>query len=111
MCNALAELQRKGIPISEEEELGAKIAILLHDMGHGRFSHVLENVLIRDVGHADISILIMEALNTCFKVHLNTAIQIFKNVHPKRHLHKMQSWQLDTARMDLRTRVRSFNRF
>ncbi|HEX9510782.1 MAG TPA: HD domain-containing protein [Puia sp.] len=104
MCNALAELQRKGIPISEEEELGAKIAILLHDMGHGPFSHALENVLIRDVGHEDISILIMEALNTCFKGQLNTAIQIFKNEHPKRYLHQLVSGQLDTDRMDYLTR-------
>src|SRR5258708_1279109 len=104
MCNALAELQRKGIPISEEEELGAKIAILLHDMGHGPFSHALENVLIRDVGHEDISILIMEALNTCFKGQLNTAIQIFKNEHPKRYLHQLVSRQLDTDRMDYLTR-------
>jgi HD superfamily phosphohydrolase len=104
MCNALAELQRKGIPISEEEELGAKIAILLHDMGHGPFSHALENVLIRGVGHEDISILIMEALNTCFKGQLETAIRIFKDEHPKRYLHQLVSGQLDTDRMDYLTR-------
>ena len=104
MCNALVELKRKGIPISEEEELGAKIAILLHDMGHGPFSHALENVLIRDVGHEDISILIMEALNTCFKGQLDTAIGIFKNEHPKRYLHQLVSGQLDTDRMDYLTR-------
>src|SRR5258708_38062584 len=104
MCNALAGMQRKGIPSSEEEELVAKIAILLLDMGHGPFSHLLENVLIRDVGHEDISILIMEALNTCFKGQLNTAIQIFKNEHPKRYLHQLVSGQLDTDRMDYLTR-------
>src|SRR3954462_12085848 len=59
MCNALAELQRKGIVITPEEELGAKIAILLHDMGHGPFSHALENVLVRNVSHEEISILLM----------------------------------------------------
>jgi hypothetical protein len=104
MCNALVELQRKGVPITEEEELGAKIAILLHDMGHGPFSHALENVLIRDVRHEQISILIMEALNTCFAGRLDTAISIFKDEHPKRYLHQLVSGQLDTDRMDYLTR-------
>ena len=104
MCNALIELKRKSIPITEEEELGAKIAILLHDMGHGPFSHALENILVRDTGHEDISILIMEALNGCFKGQLDTAIRIFKNEHPKRYLHQLVSGQLDTDRMDYLTR-------
>ena len=104
MCDALAELRRKGIPISEEEALGAKIAILLHDIGHGPFSHALENVLIRETGHEDLSILIMEALNTCFAGQLETAIHIFKNHHPKRYLHQLVSGQLDTDRMDYLTR-------
>ncbi|HTI09124.1 MAG TPA: HD domain-containing protein [Puia sp.] len=104
MCDALAELRRKGIPISEEEALGAKIAILLHDIGHGPFSHALENVLIRETGHEDISISIMEALNTCFGGQLGTAIRIFKNEHPRRYLHQLVSGQLDTDRMDYLTR-------
>jgi len=62
MCNALSELKSKGIEISAAEELGAKIAILLHDVGHGPFSHALENELIKDVHHEAISILIMKFL-------------------------------------------------
>ena len=79
MCNALVELQRKGVAISEEEALGAKIAILLHDIGHGPFSHALENVLIPGVRHEEISILIMRRLNIAFKGALDTAISIFTN--------------------------------
>src|SRR5437868_14953979 len=67
MCNALNELKGKNIEITASEELGAKIAILLHDIGHGPFSHALENELIRDVHHEAISILIMQVLNTEFK--------------------------------------------
>ena len=104
MCNALAELQRKGILITAEEELGAKIAILLHDMGHGPFSHALENVLVRDVSHEEISILLMRALNEEFGGALDTAIAIFTNEHPKQFLHQLVSGQLDTDRMDYLTR-------
>src|SRR5580692_1496323 len=73
MCSALAELQRKGIAITDEECLGAKIAILLHDIGHGPFSHALENVLVRDVHHETLSIMIMRALNKEFNGQLDTA--------------------------------------
>src|SRR5271163_802848 len=76
MGNALAELKSKGFPISAEEELGAKVAILLHDVGHGPFSHALENVLIKDLGHEDISILIMKILNQEFNGQLEIAISI-----------------------------------
>src|SRR5436189_4629386 len=63
MCNALDELRRKGVSITADEELAAKIAILLHDIGHGPFSHALENILIRDLRHEEISRLIMQVLN------------------------------------------------
>src|ERR1700750_2985443 len=75
MCSALHELKRKEGPISPEEELGAKIAILLHDIGHGPFSHALENVLIRDMRHEEISIRIMRALNDEFDGQLETALR------------------------------------
>src|ERR1700754_1229593 len=74
MCNALDELKSKGIVISPEEELGAKIAILLHDIGHGPFSHALEQELITAVHHEAISILIMRKLNEEFTGQLDTAI-------------------------------------
>src|SRR5215469_12062692 len=63
MCSAVNELQRKGFPIDSEEELGVKIAILLHDIGHGPFSHALENILVRGVHHEDLSLQIMKVLN------------------------------------------------
>jgi len=104
MCNALSELKNKGIDITPEEELGAKIAILLHDIGHGPFSHALENILIKDVGHEAISILIMKILNEEFSGQLQTAINIFTNHYPKKFLHQLISGQLDVDRMDYLTR-------
>ena len=100
MCEALNELKSKGIEITSEEELGAKIAILLHDIGHGPFSHALENELIKDVHHEAISILIMQIMNEEFNGQLETAIDIFTNNHPKRFLHQLVSGQLDVDRMD-----------
>jgi hypothetical protein len=104
MCDALSELKGKGVAISEEEELGAKVAILLHDAGHGPFSHALENKLITDVHHEDLSLSIMRVLNMELGGQLDTAIQIFTNDHPKRFLHQLISGQLDTDRMDYLTR-------
>jgi len=100
MCNALGELKSKQVEITATEELGAKIAILLHDVGHGPFSHALENELVKDVHHEAISILIMRALNEEFNGQLQTAIDIFTNNYPKRFLHQLVSGQLDVDRMD-----------
>ncbi len=100
MCNALAELKSKGVAISFEEELGAKIAILLHDMGHGPFSHALEHELIQGVHHEALSLLIMQKLNTEMDQQLHTAIEIFTGAHPKKFLHQLVSGQLDVDRMD-----------
>jgi HD superfamily phosphohydrolase len=100
MCSALNELKGKGVEITASEELGAKIAILLHDVGHGPYSHALENELIKDVHHEAISILIMDVLNKEFDGQLQTAIDIFTNNHPKRFLYQLVSGQLDVDRMD-----------
>jgi uncharacterized protein len=100
MHNALAELKGKGFEISAEEELGAKIAILLHDIGHGPFSHALENELIEGVSHEAISILIMEVLNEIFQGQLDLAMAIFNNNYHKRFLYQLVSGQLDVDRMD-----------
>jgi len=100
MCSALNELKSKGTEITAQEELGAKIAILLHDIGHGPYSHALENELIKDVYHEAISILLMQRLNEEFKGQLQTAIDIFTNTYPKRYLHQLISGQLDVDRMD-----------
>ncbi|MES1217045.1 MAG: HD domain-containing protein [Bacteroidota bacterium] len=104
MCCALNELKSKGFDITAEEELGAKIAILLHDAGHGPFSHALENQLVKDVHHESISILIMKVLNREFNGRLQTAIDIFTNNYPKHFLHQLISGQLDVDRMDYLTR-------
>ena len=100
MNTALNELKSKRVEITAEEELGAKVAILLHDIGHGPFSHALENELIEGVQHESISILLMKKLNAEFKGQLQTAIDIFTDVHPKKYLHQLVSGQLDVDRMD-----------
>ena len=100
VCTALNELKSKGVAITPEEELGAKIAILLHDIGHGPFSHALENELIKNVQHEAISVLLMQKLNEEFGGQLQTAIDIFTNVHPKRFLRQLVSGQLDVDRLD-----------
>jgi HD superfamily phosphohydrolase len=101
---ALTELRNKGVEITREEEQGAKIAILLHDIGHGPYSHALERKLIKGVHHEDISILILQLLNEKLNGQLQTAIEIFTDVYPKRFLHQLVSGQLDVDRMDYLTR-------
>ena len=100
MGNALASLRGKGISISAEEELGAKMAILLHDSGHGPFSHALEKNLIENHDHESVSLLIMQLLNKEMNGALAEAIEIFTNRHPKKFLHQLVSGQLDVDRMD-----------
>jgi uncharacterized protein len=100
MCNALSELKNKGIDITPEEELGAKIAILLHDIGHGPYSHALEHELITGVDHEAISLLIIKKLNEELNNQLKTAIDIFTDKHPKPFLHQLVTGQLDVDRMD-----------
>ena len=104
MSLALNELKSKGVSITEEEETGAKIAILLHDIGHGPFSHALETVLIENMQHEEISLLIMKKMNLEYHGALQTAIDIFTNVYPKKFLHQLVSGQLDVDRMDYLTR-------
>jgi uncharacterized protein len=104
MCIAINELKSKGTDISPEEELAAKIAILLHDIGHGPYSHALENELIKDVHHETISLLIMHALNDEFGGQLTMAIDIFTNKYTKQFLYQLVSGQLDVDRMDYLTR-------
>ena len=100
MSCALGELKNKGTIITPEEELGAKIAILLHDIGHGPYSHALENELIHDVHHEAISLLIMQTLNEEYDQQLQIAIDIFTDNYPKHFLHQLVSGQLDVDRMD-----------
>ena len=100
MGNALDSLKGKGIPITEKEALGAKLAILLHDAGHGPFSHALENNLIGTINHESVSLQIMQKLNAEMNGRLDTAIEIFTNRYPKKFLHQLVSGQLDVDRMD-----------
>lgn len=104
MRKALAILKIKGVKISEEEELGASIAILLHDIGHGPFSHTLEHSLIHKVNHEDLSRIYMHRLNKHFKGKLSMAIDIFEGRYKKKFLHQLVSSQLDVDRLDYLTR-------
>jgi len=104
MRKALAILKSKGNKITEEEELGACIAILLHDAGHGPFSHTLENTLIAKVHHEDISKIYMHRLNKQFNGKLDLAIKIFEGSYKKKFLHQLVSSQLDVDRLDYLTR-------
>ncbi len=104
MSNALQELESKGIDITKEEEQGAKIAILLHDIGHGPYSHALEHILIKDASHEEISILLMKKINEEFKGKLDLAIEIFTGKYSKKFLHQLVTGQLDVDRMDYLTR-------
>ncbi len=109
MHNALYELKQKGVDFTEQEEQAAKIAILLHDMGHGPFSHALESMLVKNFEHEALSLMIMEELNTDFNGKLTMAIEIFKNTYPKKFLHQLISGQLDVDRMDYLTRDSFFS--
>ena len=100
MGEAITTLRGKGHVITEEEALGASIAILLHDVGHGPFSHALEHSLVEGIGHEDVSALVMDALNIEFDGALDTGIRIFRDQYPKRFLHHLVSSQLDVDRID-----------
>jgi len=100
MQKALNILKRKNVAITAEEENGALIAILLHDLGHGPFSHSLEHSIINGSHHEEISLRLMEELNLIFDQKLSLAIQIFKGEYSKMFLTQLVSSQLDVDRMD-----------
>jgi HD superfamily phosphohydrolase len=100
MQEAIALLREKNLEITQEEEQGLLIAILLHDIGHGPFSHALENELIIGVSHERISTYIMEFLNREFHGKLNLALEIFKGTYHKTFLNHLVSSQLDVDRLD-----------
>ncbi len=100
MSEAILSLQQKGLFIFDSEAEAVEAAILMHDIGHGPFSHVLENTLIRGIGHEDISLLMMERINRDLGQQLGMAIAIFRDQYPKRFLHQLISSQLDMDRLD-----------
>jgi len=100
MSEAVLSLQQKGIFIFDTEAEAVEAAILMHDIGHGPFSHVLENTLIHGISHEDISLMMMEEINRHFNGALNLAISIFKGDYPKNFLHQLISSQLDMDRLD-----------
>jgi HD superfamily phosphohydrolase len=108
MCIAINELKDKGIEITSEEAVAAKAAILLHDIGHGPYSHALEKVLLKGISHEELSLVIMQKLNEDenpkLKGNLSLAIKIFTNQYPKKFLHQLISGQLDVDRLDYLSR-------
>ena len=104
MSKAILTLQQKGNFIFDSEAEAVGAAILMHDIGHGPFSHVLENTLISGISHEEISLLMMERINRDLGNRLNLAIKIFKNEYPKRFLHQLISSQLDVDRLDYLSR-------
>ena len=105
MQEGMSMLLQKGVDITNEENEAAQIAILLHDVGHGPFSHVLEHTLVHGITHEEISLLMMEQIDkdlaTADEPHpLGVAIDIFRNEYPKHFFHQLLSSQLDVDRMD-----------
>ena len=100
MTEAIEVLRRKGHIIHDEEEEAVTIAILLHDIGHGPFSHALENSLVSFTTHEELSDLFMERLNDDLNNTLTLAIRIFRNQYSKKFLHQLVSGQLDMDRLD-----------
>jgi uncharacterized protein len=100
MDQAIKTLRLKKVSISEEEEEAAFIAILLHDSGHGPFSHALENSIISGISHEDLSLLLMRKMNEEFNGRLTLAIEIFKGTYKRRFLHELITGQMDMDRLD-----------
>lgn len=111
MQEAIAVLRQKGVSISDSEAAGAEIAILLHDIGHGPFSHVLEHTLVDGITHEEISLMMMQQINLDLSANegqltidnrgkLDEAIAIFRDEYPRHFLHQLISSQLDVDRMD-----------
>ena len=100
MQKALTSLLQKGVDISPEEQEAVQIAILLHDIGHGPFSHALENTIVQKHSHEQLSLQIMQRLDDEFDGALSLAIDVFTNSHPKKFLYQLVSGPIDMDRMD-----------
>ena len=100
MSEAIQQLTAKGNFIFDSEAEAVQAAILLHDVGHGPFSHVLEDTIVQGISHEEISLLLMERINREMNGQLALAIRIFRDEYPKRFLHQLVSGQLDMDRLD-----------
>lgn len=100
MGKAIEVIRSKGIEITDQEAQGVSIAILLHDIGHGPFSHALEHSIVTGISHEEISTLFMDKLNTEFNGELNLALEIFRNQYKKKFLYQLVASQLDMDRLD-----------
>jgi HD superfamily phosphohydrolase len=100
MFTALETLRQKGVKITEDEEKGAMLAILMHDIGHGPFSHALENMLMDDWHHEKLSLLLMNKLNEEFDGQLSLAIEMFQGKYYRKFFNQLISSQLDVDRLD-----------
>ena len=109
MGEALTQLRLVGHKISTSEAEGVQACILLHDIGHGPFSHTLENSVVNGISHEEISLLMMRKINMEMEGKLDIAIKIFTNTYPKKFLHQLVSGQLDMDRMDYLSRDSFFS--
>lgn len=100
MSEAVLSLEQKGVFIFDSEAEAVEAAILMHDIGHAPFSHVLENTLIHGITHEEISLMMMQRINDEMHGELNLAIKIFKDEYAKKFLHQLISSQLDVDRLD-----------
>ena len=100
MQKTVEMLRFKGVQISDKEAEGLYIAILLHDIGHGPFSHAMEHSIVEGISHEEISLLFMQELNKVFNGKLETAIAIFQGTYPRKFMHQLISSQLDMDRAD-----------
>lgn len=100
MQKAVSTLRFKGVCISEKEEEALYVAILLHDIGHGPFSHAMEHSIVEGISHEEISLFFMKKLNEIFEGRLTLAIQIFQKEYPREFMNQLVSSQLDIDRLD-----------
>lgn len=109
MGEAITQLRQQGHDISSPEAEAVRACILLHDIGHGPFSHALENSLVTGISHEEISLMLMHKLNDTFEGKLDTAIEIFNATYSKKYLHQLVSGQLDMDRLDYLSRDSFFS--
>lgn len=100
MNDAVQSLRSRGVQISDEESEALQLAILLHDIGHGPFSHALENSIVPNITHEELSLIFMDSLNRQLKGRLDLAIRIFRNEYPRKFFHRLISSQMDIDRLD-----------